>query len=118
MSNENVANTAVEEVSGGFTGGYITGGGERKTLWQKIFGTRSEREIKRIDGIKEKVLAAYRAGIRKILLPRDNERDIEEIPLSIRKQIEFVLLSKAEDALDHVFADPKKIRRKNGSKKS
>ena len=57
MSNENVANTAVEEVSGGFTGGYITGGGERKTLWQKIFGTRSEREIKRIDGIKEKVLS-------------------------------------------------------------
>ncbi|MBO7633669.1 MAG: hypothetical protein J6S72_04715, partial [Lachnospiraceae bacterium] len=57
MSNENVANTAVEEVSGGFSGGYITGGGERKTLWQKIFGTRSEREIKRIDGIKEKVLS-------------------------------------------------------------
>ena len=71
-----------------------------------------------VGGIKEKVLAAYRAGIRKILLPRDNERDIEEIPPSIRKQIEFVLLSKAEDALDHVFADPKKIRRKNGSKKS
>ena len=49
MSNEQIANTVEEASNGGFSGGYITGGGERKTLWQKIFGTRSEREIKRID---------------------------------------------------------------------
>ena len=57
MSTELAENTAMEESSGGFSGGYITGGGERKNLFQKIFGTRSEREIKRINGIKDKVLA-------------------------------------------------------------
>lgn len=52
-----------------------------------------------VGGIKEKVLAAHRAGIRKILLPRDNEADIEEIPSAVRKQLTFVLLDRVEDAL-------------------
>lgn len=52
-----------------------------------------------VGGIKEKVLAAHRAGIKKILLPRENERDIEEIPESVRKELTFVLLDEAKDAL-------------------
>ena len=52
-----------------------------------------------VGGIREKVLAAYRAGCKKILLPKDNERDIEEIPERARENLEFVLLEKAEDAL-------------------
>lgn len=62
-----------------------------------------------VGGIREKVLAAYRAGIRKVMLPKENERDIEDIPANVRKQIEFVLLSEAADAIPHVLqAAPKK----------
>ena len=52
-----------------------------------------------VGGIKEKVLAAHRAGIKKILLPRENERDIDEIPESVRNKLTFVLLDEAKDAL-------------------
>ena len=52
---------------------------------------------------REKVLAAHRAGIRKVLLPADNEPDIEEIPENVRKQMEFVLLKRLEDVLRQVL---------------
>ena len=47
-----------------------------------------------IGGLREKALAAYRIGIRKIIIPKDNERDLEEIPKEVRDNIQFVL---AED---------------------
>ena len=56
-----------------------------------------------VGGIKEKVLAAHRAGIRTILLPKENEADIDEIPAAVRKQLKFVLLDKAQDALEYAF---------------
>lgn len=52
-----------------------------------------------VGGIREKVLAAHRAGIKKILLPRENQLDIEEIPENVRKELTFVLLDTVEDAL-------------------
>lgn len=56
-----------------------------------------------VGGIREKVLAAHRAGIRKVLLPRDNERDIDDIPEKVRKKMEFVLLDTVDDALKEVL---------------
>ena len=56
-----------------------------------------------VGGIKEKVLAAHRAGIRKVLLPADNKADIDDIPEKVRKEIEFVLISNAKEALDQVL---------------
>ena len=56
-----------------------------------------------VGGIKEKVLAAHRAGIKTILLPKGNEADIDDIPQTVRKQLEFVLLDKAKEALDKAF---------------
>jgi ATP-dependent Lon protease len=56
-----------------------------------------------VGGIKEKVLAAYRQGIRKILLPKDNEANIQDIPKSVRNKLEFVLLETAEDAFREVL---------------
>lgn len=56
-----------------------------------------------VGGIREKVLAAHRAGIKKILLPEDNKKDIDEIPASVKKELEFVLLSSVEDALEHAL---------------
>ncbi|MDR1134979.1 MAG: endopeptidase La [Clostridiales Family XIII bacterium] len=56
-----------------------------------------------VGGIREKVLAAHRAGIRKVLLPTDNERDIDEIPGNVRKHMEFTLIDDANEALPHVL---------------
>lgn len=44
-----------------------------------------------IGGLREKTLAAYRIGIRKVIIPKDNERDLEEIPKEVRDNIEFIL---------------------------
>jgi ATP-dependent Lon protease len=59
-----------------------------------------------IGGLREKALAAHRAGIRKILVPKENERDIDEIPVTVRRKIEFVLIEHAKDALPHVLTKP------------
>lgn len=52
-----------------------------------------------VGGIREKVLAAHRAGIRKVILPADNERDLEDLPDNVRKQIEFTFVTKAQEVL-------------------
>ncbi|MCQ2560939.1 MAG: endopeptidase La [Clostridia bacterium] len=52
-----------------------------------------------VGGIKEKVLAAHRMGIKKILLPKDNKKDMEELPQIVKDEVEFVLLDKADDAI-------------------
>ncbi len=52
-----------------------------------------------IGGLKEKVLAAHRAGIKTVLLPMDNRKDIEEIPNTIRKQIELVPVDNVDEVL-------------------
>ena len=61
-----------------------------------------------VGGIREKVMAAHRAGIRKVLLPKDNEVDIQDIPEVVRNDMEFVLLSSVEDALKHILVKDKK----------
>jgi ATP-dependent Lon protease len=52
-----------------------------------------------VGGIKEKVLAAHRAGIRAVILPRLNERDLEDVPAELRRELSFVLVDDAEEAL-------------------
>jgi ATP-dependent Lon protease len=56
-------------------------------------------EVLPVGGIKEKALAALRAGIHEICVPRDNERDLAELPASARAKAHFHLLSRAEDVL-------------------
>ncbi len=56
-----------------------------------------------VGGIREKVMAAHRAGIRKVLLPAENEPDIQDIPEVVRDDIEFVLLKTAKEALKQVL---------------
>ena len=65
-----------------------------------------------VGGVREKVLAAHRAGIRKVLLPRDNEADLEEIPDEVRKVMEFVMIDHANDALEHILTKAPKPRPK------
>lgn len=52
-----------------------------------------------IGGLKEKVFAAYRAGIKTIIIPKDNEKDLEEIPENIREKIKFVTATTMETVL-------------------
>jgi ATP-dependent Lon protease len=52
-----------------------------------------------VGGIKEKVLAAHRAGIKTIILPKKNERDIEDIPPDLRAELQFHFVSDAEEVL-------------------
>ena len=56
-----------------------------------------------VGGIREKVMAAHRAGIRKVLLPEENEADIQDIPEVVRNDMEFVLLKTAKDAMKQVL---------------
>lgn len=56
-----------------------------------------------VGGIREKVLAAHRAGIRKILLPKENARDIDEIPQSVRRDLNFVLIEDVKEALENAL---------------
>jgi ATP-dependent Lon protease len=52
-----------------------------------------------IGGVKEKTLAALRAGIRTVMLPKRNEKDLEDVPAEARQKLEFVFLDRVEDAI-------------------
>jgi ATP-dependent Lon protease len=56
-----------------------------------------------IGGAREKVLAAQRAGIRKVILPSENEPDLEELPEEARKALEFVLVDWVSEVLEVAF---------------
>ena len=56
-----------------------------------------------VGGIKEKTVAARRAGIRTVMLPARNRKDLEDIPDSVRSEVEFVWLERVEDATAHAF---------------
>ncbi|MBP2114387.1 endopeptidase La [Paenibacillus silagei] len=58
-----------------------------------------------IGGLKEKSLAAHRAGYKKILMPKDNERDLKDIPESVRNDVEFVPVSHMDQVLKHALVD-------------
>jgi len=52
-----------------------------------------------IGGVKEKTLAALRAGIKTVMLPKRNEKDLEDVPPEARQKLEFVFLEKVDDAI-------------------
>ena len=56
-----------------------------------------------IGGLKEKSLAAYRAGIDTIIIPIDNEKDIQKIPKSIKDKLKFIIASKVEEVLENAL---------------
>ena len=53
-----------------------------------------------VGGIKEKVIAAHRSGIRTILLPKDNEVDINDIPEEVRNELDFKLMETIDDVFE------------------
>jgi ATP-dependent Lon protease len=63
-----------------------------------------------IGGLKEKALAAQRAGINRLIIPRRNEADIDDIPEHLRKRTKFVLVDSVEEVLDAALEKPARRR--------
>jgi ATP-dependent Lon protease len=56
-----------------------------------------------IGGLKEKLLAAHRGGVRRVMIPRDNERELSEIPDNVKRGIDIVPVNTVEEVLDHAL---------------
>uniref|UniRef100_A0AAY4BQ55 Lon protease homolog 2, peroxisomal n=1 Tax=Denticeps clupeoides TaxID=299321 RepID=A0AAY4BQ55_9TELE len=56
-----------------------------------------------VGGIKDKVLAAHRAGLKRIIIPKRNEKDLEEIPIHVRADLDFVAASSLDEVLNAAF---------------
>jgi ATP-dependent Lon protease len=52
-----------------------------------------------VGGIKEKVMAAHRAGIRQVILPKENEKDLRDVPETVRREVKFIFAERMEDVL-------------------
>jgi ATP-dependent Lon protease len=63
-----------------------------------------------VGGIKEKVLAAHRAGIKRVILPERNVADLEEVPAEIKAELEFIGVSRMEDVLKLALEDPSRLK--------
>jgi ATP-dependent Lon protease len=62
-----------------------------------------------IGGLKEKVLAAHRAGIRTVILPQENERDLEEIPGHVREEMTFHFVSHCDEVLKLALLESERV---------
>ncbi|SEF84733.1 ATP-dependent Lon protease [Caloramator fervidus] len=58
-----------------------------------------------IGGVKEKCLAAYRAGIKNVILPMENKSDVEKVPENIRKKMKFIFVERIEEVLENALAE-------------
>jgi ATP-dependent Lon protease len=56
-----------------------------------------------VGGIKEKVLAAHRAGIKRIILPKSNEKDLKDVPQEVRENLTFIFVERIEEVLPAAF---------------
>ena len=59
-----------------------------------------------VGGIKEKLLAAHRAGIKTVLVPAKNERDLDDVPKDVRDNLEVHLVKRVDEVLSLVLAPP------------
>jgi ATP-dependent Lon protease len=58
-----------------------------------------------IGGLKEKILAARRAGIRRAILPKENQKDLRDLPENVRAEMEFIFAERVEDVLTAAIPD-------------
>jgi ATP-dependent Lon protease len=58
-----------------------------------------------IGGLKEKSMSAHRAGLTTIIIPKDNEKDLEDIPESVRNDLQFILVSHLDEVLKYALGD-------------
>jgi ATP-dependent Lon protease len=67
-----------------------------------------------VGGIKEKILAANRSGIKQIIIPLGNKNDLDEIPEKIKKQLTFHQVNKMDEVLKLALDQPRKTSRHKG----
>ncbi|MCL5410512.1 MAG: endopeptidase La [Patescibacteria group bacterium] len=65
-----------------------------------------------IGGVKEKVIAAHRAGLKTIILPKENKKDLEDVPKEVIKDLNFVFISHMDEVLKIALANPLPVSRK------
>jgi ATP-dependent Lon protease len=63
-----------------------------------------------IGGVREKVLAAQRYGLKRVVLPQENEPDLGELPPEARKELQFILVDSIEEVLAVAFEKPGPVR--------
>ena len=68
-----------------------------------------------IGGLKEKILAAHRGGIKKVIIPKENEKDLKDIPSTVSKQIDIVTVDHMDEVLIHalILGDGEKLFKEN-----
>ncbi len=71
-----------------------------------------------IGGLNEKLLAAKRNDIKTVLIPKENEIDLKEMPVKVKEGLEIITIEKLEDAIPYVFPDLKKIKSADKSKEN
>jgi ATP-dependent Lon protease len=71
-----------------------------------------------VGGIKEKMIAAHRAGLKTIILPKRNEPDLEDLPAEVHKALSFVFARTVNDVLKAALEEPARARKKMGGKKN
>ena len=64
-----------------------------------------------IGGLNEKMLAALRSGIKTVILPADNKKDLDDVPDEIKKNLNIVLLKNVDEGLDYIFNNKKKRKK-------
>ena len=74
-------------------------------------------KVLRIGGLKEKALAARRVGITNVVIPAENEKDIEEIPETVRSELRFVPVKEANEVFREAFVEPFEALPKRGGKR-
>jgi ATP-dependent Lon protease len=60
-----------------------------------------------VGGIRDKVLAAHRAGLKSVILPRENEKDLEEVPQQVKEELQFILVDNVDEALSFTLKNGK-----------
>jgi ATP-dependent Lon protease len=65
-----------------------------------------------IGGVKEKVIAAHRAGIKTVILPKNNKKDLEDIPKSVTKDLSFIFVEHMDEVLSVALAKPRQKKKK------
>ena len=58
-----------------------------------------------VGGVRDKVLAAHRAGLKRVILPRENEKDLEEIPREVKEEMQFIFVDNLDEVLKYALKD-------------
>lgn len=70
-----------------------------------------------IGGVKEKVVAGHRAGLKMIILPKDNKKDMEEVPMNVKRDIKFKFVDKVDEVLGLAMCEWPVKMKKNGERR-